>query len=117
MFNYYILVNIAILTGIGICLKDNNNLLILPSLLLLFLNNIFKSIDDRTVFLIKNVEDSIKQFELENLDLNKRVFNNEDNKSRSSEIKSYSKVFREMYNLTDFISIISIGYGVWVLFV
>ncbi|MEQ1091160.1 hypothetical protein ABLT91_19050 [Acinetobacter pittii] len=115
MFNYYILVNIAVLTGVGICLKESMNLLILPSILLLFLNNIFKKIDERTVFMIKQVEKIIKNYELKNIEIPYQIFNIEENnfKNKENGAISYSKIFSEVYNVMDFTAIVFICIGVW----
>lgn len=119
MFNYYILVNIAVLTGIGVCLKDAIHLLLLPALLLLFLNTTFKKLDQRTVFLIKQAEKSIKIYEKNHYEECYRVFSNEEiNKElEGEEISSYSKIFNGVYNLTDFIALIFIAIGIVRLFI
>ncbi len=118
MFNYYILVNIAILTGIGICLKESINLLILPALLLIFLNNVFRNIDRRTVFIIKQVEQAIKDFESKNLEKPYQIFIIEDEifNNTKHDVISYSKIFSNVYNITDFVAIIFISIGLWKLF-
>lgn len=119
MFNYYILVNIATLTGIGICLKENQNLIILPAILLLLLNETFRRIDERTVFMIKSVEKSLKKYEKKNFEQDFQIFLNEEKESKDENmsIRSYSSTFSFIFNITDFISIIFIGFGLWKIFV
>lgn len=118
MFNYYILVNIAILTGIGICLKESAHFLVLPSILLLFLNDTFRKIDERTVSLIKEVEKSIKCYERENFDSSYQIFLNEEATipNPHNSVKSYSRIFNNVYNITDFIAIFFIAVGLWNIF-
>lgn len=119
MFNYYILVNIATLTGIGICLKESQNLIILPTILLLLLNETFRRIDERTVFMIKEVEKSLKKYEQKNFDKDFQIFINEEKESKAENIsiRSYSSTFSFIFNITDFIGIAFIGFGVWKIFV
>lgn len=119
MFNYYILVNIATLTGIGICLKENQNLIILPAILLLLLNETFRRIDERTVFMIKSVEKSLKKYEKKNFEKDFQIFLNEEIefKDEKTPTRSYSSTFSFIFNITDFIAIIFIGFGFWKIFV
>lgn len=112
MFNYYILVSIAVLTGIGVCLKESSSLLVLAAFLLIFLNYIFKNIDQRTVSMIKEVEKSIIDFEEKNIEAEYRIFTNEA-LNKSEEIKSYSKTFSYVFNILDFIGIAFIVVGLW----
>lgn len=119
MFNYYILVNIATLTGIGICLKENQNLIILPAILLLLLNETFRRIDERTVFMIKSVEKSLKKYEKKYFEKDFQIFLNEEIefKDEKTSTRSYSSTFSFIFNITDFIAIIFIGFGFWKIFV
>lgn len=117
MFNYYILVNIATLTGIGICLKETQTLIILPAILLLILNETFRRIDQRTVFMIKQVEKSLKKYEQQYFEEDFQIFKNEEKEVGDSLVKSYTSTFSSIFNLTDFIAIAFIGFGIWKIFV
>lgn len=123
MFNYYIVVIMAIITAIAICLKESStlgNFLILPALLLIFINHLFKRIDQRTAYLIKISETALKSFEAENFAPSSHLISIEEHKTaldRGVNISTYGMIFKYVFNLIEVIAFTFVAisfYNLWI---
>lgn len=120
LFNYYIAVSGALISAIGFCLqaeKDFRFLEISLSILLSIFSFLFYKLDQRTSFLIKRSEKSLKKleeyFELDGVSLfsnDEFDLENENKKRFFNKILTYGFIFKIAYFIIGFLSVVFVFY-------
>ncbi len=117
IFNFYIVITIAMFSSFGFFLSEHVYIFgCLISILIIAVNFSFFKLDERTSFMLKEVEEKLREWELNNIDEAYRIFNDEEINFKACRSRStyyidfeknytYGEIFRFTFRVFTYLSI------------